>query len=595
MNEFYIERYLNVQSANSPSFSPDGENVAFLANTTGVPQVWTIPRTGGWPKQLTFYDERVGTVKYSPQSDQLAFGMDSGGDEREQILLLEGDGSSDQKITDESQAVHNLGGWSADGKFIAYTANVESPTDFHVYVYDLCEGEARKVFGRPGSNRFGAWSPDGEKLAIVHARANFYHDLYIVDVETGEAEDVTPSDDQAIYDHISWANDGSRLYMVTNADRDLRRTVHYDLKDRQMVDIIAWDEWEIEEMSISPDGVKIAYIINCDGYSRMYIHTLEQSQCHPVRELPTGVYKELAWSPQQDEIAFVVDGPRHNSNVWLYDLKSDCARQLTNASRACIPKETLVEPELVRYESFDGLSIPAFYYKPHGAEGSLPVVINIHGGPEGQMRANFDPVTQYLVNQGFAVFAPNFRGSSGYGKNFLGMDDVEKRMDTVKDIRWGVDWLTDKGNADPDRIAVMGGSYGGFMVLACITEYPDMWAAAIDRVGIANFITFLENTGPWRRHIREAEYGSLKDDYEFLENISPIHKADKITTPLLVIHGKNDPRVPVEETEQIIKEVRNNGGSVDYVLFDDEGHGIVKLKNRITAYRKATKFLRKYI
>src|SRR5581483_4056855 len=260
-----------------------------------------------------------------------------------------------------------------------------------------------------------------------------------------------------------------------------------------------------------------------------------------------------------------------------------------------IPQRSFVAPSLVHYPSFDERKIPAFLYLPRVQQSNLPVIIDVHGGPEGQTRPSFYPVTQYLINRGYGVLAPNVRGSTGYGYEYQSLDDVRKRMDSVADLKYAALWLAEKGIADPQRIAVMGGSYGGFMVLAAITTYPDLWAAAVDIVGIANFVTFLKNTGPWRRKLREAEYGSLEQDREFLEEISPIHHVDRITSPLMVIHGANDPRVPVGEAEQIVAGLRERGRPVAYLRFEDEGHGLVKLPNRIRAYTEVAAFLDRYL
>jgi dipeptidyl aminopeptidase/acylaminoacyl peptidase len=251
---------------------------------------------------------------------------------------------------------------------------------------------------------------------------------------------------------------------------------------------------------------------------------------------------------------------------------------------------------LIHYETFDDREIPAFFTLPEDApEGETPVIVDIHGGPESQRRPSFSGLTQYYLSRGYAVFEPNVRGSSGYGKAYTHLDDVRKRMDSVKDIRAAVDWLHDQPAVDPDRVVAYGGSYGGFVVLAALSAYPDLWAAGVDVVGIANFVTFLENTGAWRREHREAEYGSLEDDREFLESISPTSNADQIEAPLFVLHGANDPRVPVGEAEQIVEEVRDHGVPVEKRIFEDEGHGITKLENRIEAYTAVVEFLDEHV
>jgi dipeptidyl aminopeptidase/acylaminoacyl peptidase len=303
--------------------------------------------------------------------------------------------------------------------------------------------------------------------------------------------------------------------------------------------------------------------------------------------LPLGVIAGLA--ERDGRLAFALTGPQHNFDVWSW-LPGEQAIRATRSFAGGLARESLVAPQLVRYPSFDGRRIPAWWYRP-AMEGRAPVVIDIHGGPESQRRAAFDGLFQYYLARGYGVLAPNVRGSTGYGREYESLDNLERRMDSVADVNAAVTWLERVGGADPRRIVVQGGSYGGFMVLACLATYPERFAAGIDIVGIANFVTFLENTGPWRRAIREAEYGSLERDRALLERISPIHQVDRIQAPLFVIHGANDPRVPVGEAEQIVESLRARGRPVEYLRFADEGHGIAKHANRVRAYAAVVDWL----
>jgi dipeptidyl aminopeptidase/acylaminoacyl peptidase len=305
------------------------------------------------------------------------------------------------------------------------------------------------------------------------------------------------------------------------------------------------------------------------------------------------VTTQPVWSRDGKRLAFVFSGPADNPNIWVWDLDEDRCRQVTFVTRGGIPRESFVAPELVSFRSFDSLEIPAFLYMPNSERPA--VVVSVHGGPEGQTRPIFNAVTQYLVNQGYAVLAPNVRGSTGYGRTYTHLDDVEKRMDSVADLEAAVRWLRESGRVDGERIAVMGGSYGGFMVLAALTTYPDIWAAGVDIVGIANLETFLRNTGAYRRHWRIPEYGDPDRDAELFRRISPIHHVEKITAPLLVLHGDNDPRVPLSEAEQMVEALQRLDRPVRLMRFDDEGHGIIKLKNRLVAYPAIGEFLDRYL
>ncbi|MFT4947581.1 MAG: dipeptidyl aminopeptidase/acylaminoacyl peptidase, partial [Natronomonas sp.] len=347
-----------------------------------------------------------------------------------------------------------------------------------------------------------------------------------------------------------------------------------------------------------------------DGYTELALGELTDGGLRELSmpDLPGSVAGGVSFGPDGERIALSSSGRRFNTNVSVVDLtalrqladegtalagdSAGAATRWTQASTAGIPRETFVEPTLVRYESFDGREIPAFFSLPEEVpDGGAPVIVDIHGGPESQRRPSFSGLRQYFLAEGYALFEPNVRGSAGYGRGYTHLDDVENRMDSVADIEQAVEWLTNHGAVDPDRIVAKGGSYGGFMVLAALTEYPDLWAAGVDVVGIANFVTFLENTGSWRRELREAEYGSLDADREFLESISPTNNIEAIEAPLFVLHGANDPRVPVGEAEQIAEQAREQGVSVRKLIFEDEGHGISKLDNQIEAYSAVVDFL----
>ncbi len=350
------------------------------------------------------------------------------------------------------------------------------------------------------------------------------------------------------------------------------------------------DDWDVESVKLSRDGRWLVAGRNVDGYSDFVLFSGKGRRV-PGPQIPRGIFGGFDFSPDSRRLAFTLVGPDRNADVWTLDLPDGEPRRLTRSSTAGIPSSTFRRPRLVRYPTFDEREIPALFYEPD-EDSTAPVVVNVHGGPEGQSRPAFAPVTQYLLDRGLGVFFPNVRGSTGYGKHFTHLDDVELRMDSVADLAHAARWLQEQGH---ERIAVMGGSYGGFMVLAAMTEYPELWSAGVDIVGIANMVTFLENTGSYRRALREPEYGSLEKNREFLESISPIHKAENIAAPLMVIHGKNDPRVPVGEAEQIVERVGKNGGIVEYLLYQDEGHGLAKLKNRLDAYPKIAAFLERHL
>jgi len=608
----HFSHYLNIRSAYGASFSPDGRRIAFLTNITGVPQVWSVPAEGGWPDQLTFFKERCSFVSYSPTDDQMVFGMDAGGNERQQLFLLSGDGETIRPLTDEPEAIHTFGGWSNDGKHIAWTANRRDIHHFDVYTQEVATGEITCAWQTEGMHYVQGWSPDNSQLIVARFHSSFNQDLYLLDLSSGERRHLTAHEGQVTYGSVVWTADGGGLYLVSDRAREFLALARLDVKGDQAevghapMSLLLAPEWDVEAIALSPDGQRLAHLTNIDGYGELGMLNLGAARSAPLQVPaggvldPPGLHRgsaRLVFSRDSRMLALTFSGPAQNADVWLLDLATGSSSQLTLSSRAGIRKSSFVDPELVHYRSFDDLEIPGFLYMPDGAkrDGGCPVIVEVHGGPEGQRRADFNPLFQYLVSCGYALFAPNVRGSAGYGRTYTHLDDVEKRMDSVADLAAGARWLVERGIADPKRIAVMGGSYGGFMVLAALTTYPELWAAGVDIVGIANFVTFLENTGPWRRHLREAEYGSLANDRAFLESISPIHHVDRITAPLFVIHGANDPRVPIGEAEQIVHALSERGVPVEYLRYANEGHGLVKLDNRLDAYPKVAEFLDKHL
>jgi dipeptidyl aminopeptidase/acylaminoacyl peptidase len=601
MAGYDIERYLNVRNAGGASFGPDGERLSFLVDTTGTNQVWTLTAPAAWPDQLTFYEERVTFAEWSPTRNELAFGMDEGGNERVQLYRLAGDGSAVVPLTDRPGAKHRWGGWDHDGDRFAFASNRRDEGVFDVYVQrrDETGDDAELVWEGDGWFTVAGWDTDDERLVLHEAHASFDHDLHVLDVRSGEAERLTADDGAVRYGAPNWSPDGDGVYLVTDRDADTLYLARLDLGTGDLAVVEEGGEWNVDGLELDAETGRFVYSRNVDGFTELTVgeltgETTYRTLAEPT--LPRGVRDGVDFGPDAERFAVTATARSENANVYVVDVASGEATRWTDAATAGIPRDTFVEPQLVRFESFDGREIPAFYTVPADApEGGTPVIVDIHGGPESQRRPSFHSIAQYYVGRGYAYFEPNVRGSSGYGREYTHLDDVEKRMDSVRDIKAGVEWLHDQPIVDPDRIVAMGGSYGGFMVLASLTEYPELWAAGVDIVGIANFVTFLENTGDWRRELREAEYGRLEEDREFLESVSPIDHVDRIAAPLFVAHGENDPRVPVGEARQIVEEAAAQGVPVETRFFDDEGHGFTKLENRIEVYSAIATFLEEHV
>ncbi|TMT87546.1 S9 family peptidase [Haloterrigena sp. H1] len=606
MGPYDIERYLNIRSAYGASFGPDGERLSFLMDTTGTSQVWTLAEPRGWPEQRTFYDERVTFASWSPERPELIFGMDEGGNERAQLFRLDAETGEIENLTAMPEAKHRWGGWSHDGDRFAFTSNRRDESVFDVYVQgrDETGEDATLVYEGDGWLSLAGWSPDDSRVLVSQAYSNFDQDLYVLDLEADEPDlkHLTPHEGDVRYQSASWAPDGEGIYLVTDdGDADTLYLAYLDLASGDLETVIDGDGWNVDGIALDDETGRFVCSRNVEGYTELTAGEFDADEptaykTFPEPDLPGGVAGGVSFDPDAERFALSTSGDTVNTNVFVVDIETGAADRWTSAPTAGIPRETFDESDLVHVESFDSLEVPGFLTLPDDhEEGQTPVIVDIHGGPESQRRPSFSSVKQYFLDRGYAYFEPNVRGSSGYGADYAALDDVEKRMDSVADIEACVEWLQDHPAIDPDRIAAKGGSYGGFMVLAALTEYPDLWAAGIDVVGIANFVTFLENTGDWRRELREAEYGSLAEDRDFLEEISPINNVEQIEAPLFILHGENDPRVPVGEAEQIVEEVREHGVPVRKLIFDDEGHGFSKLANRIEAYSEIADFLDEHV
>ncbi len=608
---YSFERYLNVRSAYGASFSSDGKRLSFLSDITGVAEVWSVPvdvhaMRPAWPEQLTFRGERVAGAEFSPVEDVLLLTADTGGNELTQLYTLHGDGSVVTALTDQPAIIYTSAIWSPDGKRIAYRSNERDRHYFDIYERELASGEVRCLLQHNGTNEVISYSPDGKQVLVSRSESNVRDWLLLVDTETGEMRMLTPETSEGTAEHRfpAWSVDGDGkrgLYLLSNRGRQFQTLAWLDLATTEMT-YLRENKWDSEALALTHDGTRMALVMNQNGYSKLELfdvaqgYRARQGLPSPMGVLPPGVMRELSWSRDGRRLAFTLDSANDASDIWVWDVEERALWRATQSAMGGIPRSTFATPSLVHYPTFDGRQIPAFLYLPKTEQArNLPVVVYVHGGPEGQSRPLFSPIMQYLVSRGYGVLVPNVRGSTGYGYEYQSLDDVRLRMDSVRDLQYAALWLGERGIADPKRIAVMGGSYGGFMVLSAVTTYPEIWAAGVDIVGVANFVTFLENTGPWRRKNREAEYGSLEHDREFLEQISPIRSVDRITAPLFVVHGANDPRVPVGEAEQIVAALQRRNVPVEYMRFADEGHGLVKRANRLVAYPAIARFLDKYV
>jgi dipeptidyl aminopeptidase/acylaminoacyl peptidase len=593
--DFSLTQFLNIQYARHADFRSDGYELAYVTNISGEPQVWRILATGGYQTQVTFDTNGVDRAWWSPTDPNwVVVSAAAVGNERSQLYLLSPWGSKWYRVTPDDKAIYAFGSWAQDGSRFSYSTNSRNQKDFDVYEYHAEAKETFLLYQGEGSNTPAEFSPDNRYLLIVREASSFNTDLLLYDRQTGSTRVLTPHEGNVQYRSPIWTPDGKGFYLLTDLGREFLGLAYWPL-DSTTFNWIETPDWDIEEFDLSHDGKMLAWTVNEQGYSRFNFRNLERKTTITPARVPAGVIEGLTFSRDGGRLAFSLGGGDKPYDVWVYETVADRLHQITHSAIGGIPPTLLRAPELVEYETFDGRKIPVFWYTPSPSKGKLPVIVAIHGGPESQARPDISGLFQYFLSRGFAVLEPNIRGSSGYGKTYMAMDDVQKRADAVQDVEYAARWLKARSNVDSNKLVIYGGSYGGFMVLASLTTYPDTWAAGIDVVGIANFVSFLENTSPYRRALREAEYGSLAADSAFLTQISPLTHVDKIKAPLFIIQGANDPRVPQTEADQIAAALRACNGIVEYMLFTDEGHGLRKTSNRIKGYSAAVNFLEKHV
>jgi dipeptidyl aminopeptidase/acylaminoacyl peptidase len=576
-----LRALLEMRQATPLSFSRDGARLLVSSNLPGTSQLFAVPARGGALEQLTDFGEPVSGA-FTPDG-RILLEMDEGGNERTQLYML---GAELEPLVVDPRFIHRSPRLSHDGSRLAYVTNRRNGVDFDVVV-------GARSFELGGWWETQGFSPDGRWLAAERmGERSGDSDLYLFGVESGEVAHVTPHEGEAEYGAPAWLPDSSAFFAATSAGRDTLAIGRYDVAAGEW-EVAVESRWDLD-CAIDEAGRSLLVGANEDGYSRLELRDPRTLELRGEVPLPRrGVVEHPAFSPDGLLLAFALSCPTEPDDVYVYDIDAGEVSRLTTSPRS-VDTATLVQPELQRFSSFDGESVPVFLFEPEGA-GPFPVVVTVHGGPEAQWRPwfapNFMPLTQYLVSRGYAVAAPNVRGSTGYGKRYEHLDDVRLRLDSVRDLAELHDWLGRRAEIDASRAVLYGRSYGGYMVLAGLAFQPERWAAGIEMVGISNFVTFLENTSPYRRAAREREYGSLERDRDFLVDVSPMTHIDAIRAPLFIQHGANDPRVPLSESQHIHRVLTEKGIRCELLVHEDEGHLIEKLPNRIETFTRAVGFL----
>jgi dipeptidyl aminopeptidase/acylaminoacyl peptidase len=578
-----LDRYQNTRPSNFAGWASDGE--LLIGTRFGeTNQVHRVRAPLGMREQLTFHREPVSSVRAQPGSNGrgFVFGKDVGGSEFWQLYHYDLESRSTRLLTDGGRSRNEQPIWSPDGRLIAWSSTARNGRDSDIWVRSL-DGEARAVLTEGGNWFANDFSADGKRLLVQRYISINESQPGEVDLATGTLERFPVEGGKAAFGGLRYAPDGEGIYFISDENSEFRRLRYH--RPGQPVQVLTADlDWNVVAFDIASDGRHLAYASNEDGIFRLHVLSLPDHRPVPLPELPVGVIGGMGFSPDGQRIALTLNSAITPSDVYVVDLAARSLTRWTEGEVGGLDASRFVGPTLIRYESFDGLSIPAFYYRPAGvpADRKLPVVINIHGGPEAQALPVFSPGIQFMLDElQVAVLVPNVRGSAGYGKTYLDLDNGLKRKDSVKDIGALLDWIAQQPGLDAEKVGVSGGSYGGYMVLATLVDYADRIAAGIDVVGISHFATFLKNTESYRRDLRRAEYGDERDPEiaKFFEEIAPLNNAEKIRSPLFVAQGANDPRVPLSEADQIVEAVQGNGGDVWYLVFKDEGHGFAKKTN----------------
>lgn len=590
-----LETLYNVHQIASARWSADGRFIYLEANITGRFNIWRLPAGGGWPEQLTVSDERTRLEEPSPDGCWLAYTQDRGGNEKPNIFLLPVRGGPARNVTRTEGVGYRSIRWSPDGRLIAFAADREAPGEYAVYVLDPVTGATNRLAGTEQGRCVGLrWSPDGKRLALTRTHDFLHAGVTLLDLETRRERVLVPVDADHITVAVDWLPDGRHLVVNSNANpADIGAVGILDTASGR-VEWVALDEWETYALAVSPAAPEFVYVRNVAGSHRAY---LRRDGTETPLNLPEGVYLAAEFARRGDRLLLVYASADSPAEIWRLDLRSGRRRRLTRVLVGGLSRRNFIRPQLAVYPSFDGTPIAAFVYVPPNirADGTHPAVVYAHGGPTWQHQNGWFPDIQFLVSHGFIVIAPNFRGSTGFGRPFQEANRRDLGGGDLRDLVAALDFLKGSGYVHPRRVAVMGASYGGYLTLMALAKFPDLWAAGVAIVPFANWFTEYENEDPTLKAYDRVMMGDPVADAELWRDRSPIFFADRIRAPLLLLAGANDIRCPVEETRQIAEAVRSAGGTVEVKIYENEGHGFGRRENRIDAFRRVADFLRRHL
>jgi dipeptidyl aminopeptidase/acylaminoacyl peptidase len=609
-----IEKLYMTRQVGRATWSPDGKSVAFISNMSGRNNLWLVPAEGGWPVQLTVGDQRQTSPEWSPDGKWIAYQSDYDGDEQWDIFLVSPKTGKVVNLTSTREIAEMNPTWSPDGRYLAYEVKPKTSAAYEIDVYDMVMREVKHLTtGTPQDkgNSDPIWSKDGKYIVYTQEQAKGTDsNIFLADVATGKSTLLTPHEGEQRYQANDFSragvDDAETVLVTSNAGNgyDNIGLLHVGMKGAQkgyfVPEKIKWltnDKWEIQGGEFSPDGKHITFSANVDGNEDIYLHDLATGKS-TVLAISKGVNEPAgghsAFTKDGSRLLYYHNGPTAPGDLWVYTLATAKSHQVTHSLVAGVRSEDMVEPYLVHYPSRDGKwTISAFLYVPFNMarNGQNAAIVYIHGGPTAQSMNSFNRFVQYAANQGYMVLAPNYRGSTGYGKEFQQANLFDMGGGDLQDVLAGVDWIKQTGHLDPKKIAVMGGSYGGYLSMMAVTKAPDVWAAGVPIVPFVNWFTEIENEDPVLQQSDLATMGDVVKNKALYEDRSPINFIDQIKAPLLLLAGGHDPRCPKSETQQVVDAIKKRGGTVEYKIYENEGHGFARVENQIDAYQRVADFL----
>jgi len=595
-----IEKLYMTRQVGRPTWSPDGKGIAFISNISGRNNLWLVPAEGGWPVQLTVSDQRQSSPAWSPDGKWIAYQSDYDGDELWDIFLVSPKTGKVVNLTGTREIAEMDPTWSPDGRYLAYLVKPKTSAAYEIDIYDLLLREVKHLTTntpQDKSNSDPMWSKDGKYVVYTQEQAKGTDsNIFVADVATGKSALLTTHEGEQRYSNNDISPDGKRILLTSNAANGYENVGLLEIASRK----ISWltrDKWEIHGSEFSPDGKRITFSANVDGNEDIYLHDLTTGKS-TVLPIPKGVNEPTgghsAFTKDGERLLYYHNGPTAPGDLWVYTLATGKSHQITHSLVAGVRSEDMVEPYLVQYPSRDGKwTISAFLYVPFNMvrNGENAAIVYIHGGPTAQSMNSFNRFVQFAANQGYMVLAPNYRGSTGYGKEFQQANLFDMGGGDLQDVLAGVDWIKQTGHLDPKKIAVMGGSYGGYLSMMSVTKAPDVWAAGVPILPFVNWFTEIENEDPVLQQSDLATMGDVAKNKALYEDRSPINFVDQIKAPLLLLAGGHDPRCPKSETQQVVDAIKKRGGTVDYKIYENEGHGFARVENQIDAYKRVADFL----